>query len=393
MAIDGSFPSFPSFQMPPLPLDRARAQQPLPEVPQNPERGSLVMIDTFQDSYRGAAHGNVGAYAARQHGFRGQIYAENIGGDVSGPSQHAERQNYLSGQPRTPAQTQQAINDIARHWPQENLREVTADLDKIRGRGLRDSAVNISYGIHPQIVAEDLYRQVRTAPQTPPTGPFANPQQYQFAQNVYRAYGIDQAKFNSTDPQVSGPERLRLQQALLNAAQQGANSAEVREAQRDYGRAVRQLEANNNSVVASAGNQEQLLQDLARDANGLRVQANPNSNRNLYVTPDVTNVGATRFLNNGQERIAPYSTRDPGIDLFASGSVGNGANQNRMNVWGTSYAAPRVAGAMASLHGNHPGMPSGAVQNLMRNRLSHDMGQERVLDFRLAEEYMRQGTF
>ncbi len=384
---------FPSFQLPPLPFDRARAQQPLPEVPQNPERGSLVMIDGFHDTYEGAAHGNVGAYAARQHGFRGQIYAEPIGGDVSGPSRHGAQRDFLSTQPRTPAQARQAVNDIARYWPQENLREVTADLDKIRGRGLRDSAVNISYGIHPQIVADDLYRQVRTAPQTPPTGALANPRQYQFAQNVLRGYGIDQSRFYSNDPQVSGPERLRLQQELLNAAQQGNNSTEVREAQGDYRRAVRELEANNNSVVVSAGNQHQLLQGWANDANGLRVQAAPNSNHNLYATPEVTNVGATRWLNNGTEQIAPYSTRDPGIDIYASGSVGNGVNQNRMNTWGTSYAAPRVAGAMASLHGNHPGMPSGAVENLMRNRLTHELGPERVLDFGLAEEYMRQGTF
>ena len=382
-----------SFPTPMLRFDRARAQQPLPQVPQNPERGSLVIIDGFQDTYEGAAHGNVGAYAARQHGFRGQIYAEQIGGDVAPPTQLTARDNFLKEQGRTRDEARQAVNDIARLWPQHNLREVTADLDKIRGRGLRDSAVNISYGIHPQIVAQGLYDRVRSAPSTRPTGQNADPKPYQFAQNVLGAYGINSNRFYSSDQRVSGPERQKLQQELLNAAQRGSSSREVQGAQQDYRRAVRQLEANNNSVVVSAGNENQLLDGFARDANGLRVQAAANSNHNLYATPEVTNVGATRWLNNGTEQLAPYSTRDPGVDIYASGSVGNGFNQNQRNVWGTSYAAPRVAGAMAALHGNHPGMPSGAVENLMRNRLTHGLGEERVLSFGAAEEYMRRGTF
>ena len=68
--------------MPPLPVDRARrdfADQ-LPEVPQNPPAGSLVMVDSFQDSWQ-ADHGNVGAYAAKEHGFRGQVFAEKLGPD------------------------------------------------------------------------------------------------------------------------------------------------------------------------------------------------------------------------------------------------------------------------------------------------------------------------
>ena len=393
---------FPQWTPPPLPFDRARAQQPLPEVPNNAPSGSLVIIDQFVDSYQGAAHGNVGAYAARQHGFRGQIYAEPIGPDVPGVRQSTTTLNTLTSQPQDPATSRQAIQDYTRHSQRELLESVTGDLEKIRGRGLQDSAVNVSYGTHPQAQADYLYGQVRSAPQTNPAttatgGGFlsgaGSQGQYQLAQNVFNAYGIDQAKFHSNDPNVSGPERLRLQQSLLSAAEAGLASPDVQTARADYGQAVRDLEANNNSVVVSVGNQGQILDNFARDANGLRVKTTPQSNDNVLVNPDVTTVGATRWYDSGSERIAAYNSQDPQTDIYASGSVGNGVDQNQMHTLGTSYAAPRVAGAMATLHGNYPGMPSANIENLMRNRLTHDLEGEKVLDFQLAEEYMRRGTF
>ncbi len=404
MAFD--FTGFPSFTPP---TNRAVRSTPLPAVPQNPQAGSLVIIDQFRDTYQGAAHGNVAAHAAQQHGFRGPVYAENIGPDRQVPSRAAATLGTLSRGPSSPAATRQAITNYSSQTQQELLNDVTGDLNKVRRTGLHDSAVNVSYGVHPQMVAEELYRRVRTAPTSPPPpaspggfggfGGFGAAQtehmrgEYQFAQNVTNAYGIDRTKLNSRDAAVSGPERLRLQQALLNAAQAGGQSAEVRTAQNAYGQAVRNIEANNNSVVVSVGNQAEILDNLARDAGGRRVNARADSAHNVLVNSDVTTVGSTRFNGNGRERIAEYSTRDPQVDIYASGSVGTGRNQNVATQFGTSYAAPRVAGMMASLHGTRPGTPSNAVQNLMRNRLTHEVQGQPTLDFRMAEEYMRTGTF
>lgn len=400
----GGSPSTP----PPLPFDRARAQKPLPEVPQNPASGSLVIVDYFQDSYEGAAHGNVGAYAARQHGFRGEIYAEKIGADTPGISQTNLSWESLRSGPKDPAATRQSIQDISRHSQRELLEDVTGDLDKIRGRGLKDSAVNVSYGVQPQRIAEDIYKAVRTAPSQDPKanqgggmaavvqslgGPTEADKKYQFAQNVLNGYGVDQQKFYSPDPKINGPERLRLQQGLLNSAEAGGQAPDVQAAKATYEESVKALEANNNSVVVSVGNQGQLLDRFAKDANGARVTAGETSNHNVLVNSHVTTVGATRWYDNGTERIAAYNNKDPETDLYASGSVGNGADQNQMRTLGTSYASPRVAGALATLHGNHPGMTSSSVENLMRNRLTHDLDGKKVMDFQLAEEYMRRGTF
>lgn len=385
-----TIPGLPNFQQPSLPVDRARAQQPLPEVPQNPEAGSLVIIDTFQDNYVGADHGNVAAYAARQHGFRGQIFAETIGPDTPSVRQSSQDHQWLRAEPRDAAQTRATVESLMRNSQAELLTDVTGDLDKVRQRGLQDSAVNVSYGTHPQLQADNIYRQVRSPL---PTGGMFDSGQIQFSQNILNGYGIDPSKFYSNDPEVSGPERVRLQEQLLAAAQKGAESDQVVDARTDYERAVKELEANNNSVVVSAGNQEQLMDELAQDAGGRRATTPAGSKHNVLVNSQVTTVGATRWFNNGTERLAGYSTRDPELDIYASGSVGNGENQSQMHTLGTSFAAPRVAAAMATLHGNHPGMPSSAVENLMRNRLTHDLGDEKVLDFQLAEEYMRRGVF
>ncbi len=381
-------------------IDRAVRKVALPEVPQNPQAGSLVIIDDFQDSNGHAAHGNVGAHAAEQHGFRGPIYAEKYGSDTYVPSQAGATASRLSEKPLAPAAARQAIERYASQSQQGLLSNVTGDLNKVRETGLHDSAINVSMGTHPQNIALALYERVRSAPTQPAPPPppesgftdYAN-KEYQFAQNVMGAYGIDQSKLNSTDSKVSGPERLRLQQGLLDAAQRGGKTDEVQQAKKEYGQAVRAVESRNNSVVVSAGNQEQVLDQLAADAGGRRVKAEANSNHNVLVNSDVTTVGATRWNTKGQERLAEYSTRDPEVDIYASGSVGNGENQNRANTMGTSFSAPRVAAMMASLHGTRPGTPSRAAENLMRNRLTHPLGQEQVLDFGKAEEYMRTGTF
>lgn len=379
---------------PPLPpaFDRARAQQPLPEVPQAPPRGSLVIVDTFQDSSEGADHGNVAAYAARQHGFRGPVFAERIGPDGAAPSASAAAWSTLGQGPLKPEQARKAIDDLTRLNQRELLENVTGDLDKLRQKGLADSAVNVSYGTNPQRQADRLYTIARTAPSGGGFMATNNPQS-QMARNIFSAYGIDEAKFHNQDKAISGPERLRLQQALLDSAQRGVQSPDVVAAKQRYGESVRALEANNNSVVVSAGNDGEILDNFARDAGGRRVKSASDSNHNVLVNSDVTTVGSTRWFQNGTERLARYSTKDPEVDIYASGSVGNGVDQNRMNVSGTSFAAPRVAGAMAALHGNHPGMPSHAVENLLRQQLTHQVEGQPTLTFQRVEEYLRRGTF
>lgn len=375
----------------PLPaFDRARPLTPLPEVPNQPPPGSLVMIDNFEQSHQDAGHGNVGAFAARQHGFRGNIYAEKAGPDVltQKPDTMATRESL--NEPQTPEYTRRALQDFSRQNHRDLLQGLAGDMDKLQGLGLKDSAVNISMGTSPLRMANQILGEVREG-----TNPASD--NFQFSQNVLKAYNIDVAKLSSPDPKVSGPERNRLQQSLLTATQAGADSPEVAQARSQYDQAVTKLQAQNNSVVVSAGNDQQITSDWTQEAQGIAPQVGPQANRNVLVNSAVTTVGATQWLRGSQglsERVAPYSNQDPEVDILASGAVGNGFDVNQKNVAGTSYAAPRVAAALATLHGTHPGATAGQMRNLMQNRLTHSLsGGESVLNFGKAEEYMRLGRF
>lgn len=390
-------PSFYSGMLTPqnsLPFDRARAQEPLPELPQNAGSGSLVIIDGFQDTYSGAAHGNIGAYAARQHGFTGNIYAEQVGGDTGRTSSLSSATfDTLGRAPLSANTTRTLVESFMRNDQTELLQDLTGDLNKIRERGLKDSAVNISYGTNAQRQAMEVYSRVRSAP--PSISSMNMPQslqnQYRFSQNVLRAYGIDSERFYSSDVKVSGPERTRLQEQLIQAGVNATSSKEVVSARGEYSAAVKALEAQNNSVVVSAGNNEGVLQSFRNDAGGVMPKAPLSSKYNITLDDNVTTVGATRWRNGNSEYLADYSNRDPQVDIYASGSVGNGLDENKKKTMGTSFAAPRVAAAMAAIHKNYPGMPSKAVENMMLNSLTHELDGQRVLDFSMTEQYMRNG--
>lgn len=378
--------------MPKLPVDRARRDSgdQLPEVPQKPPAGSLVIVDSFEDSMK-ADHGNVGAYAATEHGFRGPVFAEKLGPDQGLQRRASDSLTQLNSGPLDSARTRQSLQDVARFQASDLLNDVTGDLNKLRQRGLHDSAVNVSYGATPIGIADMLVQKVRGG-----TSPYS--EDHQLSQNVLKAYNIDPQKLGHTDPKIYGPERLRLHQSMLEASRAGFETPEVQQAQQKYDQAVRNLQSKHNSVVVSSGNQQAIKSDWAKEAEGLEVTSRPGDNNNVLANSEVTTVGATRWLKGSEglrELVAPYSNHNPTVDVFASGSVATGQDQNEKTTWGTSYASPRVAGALAALHGNHPGSSPSQMRNLLNNRLTHQLpgASAPVLDFQAAEEYMRNGTF
>lgn len=379
--------------MPPPPLDRARREgtRALPAVPDKPPAGSLVMVDTFQDSFVDADHGNIGAFAAQQHGFRGKIYAEQIGPDCPTRPRAFDTYQKFNAGPMSPAETRAAVRDYARYNSTDLLNNVAGDLDKLRGKGLHDSAVNVSYGTTAAGMADQLMNDIYAA-----KGPF--PQNIQLARNVFSAYQIDVNKLDSKDPKVSGPELRRLQDSLLKDTRAGMAHPEVQAAQKNYDRSVHELQGKHNSVVVSVGNQQGIGKAWKQEANGYSGQLNQSDYHNPLANSEVTTVGATQWTRGPgglKERVAGYSNLDPTVDVYASGAVGNGRDVNKKKVAGSSFSAPRVAGALATLHGNHPGANTGQMRNLMNNRMTHEVpgASAPVLDFQAAEEYMRKGTF
>ncbi|ODT67147.1 hypothetical protein ABS71_11365 [bacterium SCN 62-11] len=379
--------------MPPPPVDRARRDgcDRLPGVPQNPPAGSLVIVDTFQDSWDKADHGNIGTYAAKEHGFRGKVFAENIGPDNPQYPRDFEARDLLRLGPQDPATTRQAVRDIARFRSADLLNDVSGDLNKLKGKGLHDSAVNVSYGVTPVRVADNIVQDVFNG--THPGSVNQN-----LSQNIFSAYKIDQSKLHSQDPKVAGPELKRLHDAVLQDTRAGFNHPEVKQAQKRYDQSVRDLQAQHNSVVVSAGNDQATPLLWKKESKGYATQTVASDFHNPLANSEVTTVGATRWTRGAgglQEKLASYSNLDPTVDVYASGSVATGRDVNRKTVGGTSFSAPRVAGALATLHGNHPGASAGQMRNLMNNRLTHEVpgAGAPVLDFHAAEEYMRKGTF
>ena len=368
------------------PLDRARAYAPLPEVPQQPPAGSLVLIDTFQDTFVSAAHGNEAAYAARQQGFQGPIYGEQASRD---DFQSTSALMGMALQPQEPGRVRQLLQDDSRFTHLEVLEGATANLNELTESGLHDSAVNLSRGFTPQRVVEELL---------PRLGAGLDPrsQHFQFSQNVLGAFDLDRSKLLSPDLAIAGPERLRLFESLLQTSEAGVQSADVQQAQHEYDQAVEALQGQHNSVVVSAGNEGDLIPHLADMAGGRQPAVGKDSNLNVLVNSDVVSVGATRWFegrNGLHEQIAGYSNLHSEVDIYASGSVATGLDENQANLWGTSFSAPRVSAALATLHGTHPGSSSDQMLNLMQNRLTHPLEDVSVLDFEETERYLREHTF
>ena len=393
MAIGGFPPNFPIFggSVPPQPFDRARREgcDQLPGVPQNPPAGSLVVIDSFQDSWGQAAHGNIGTYAAKEHGFRGKVYAENIGPDNPQYPRDFMARDLLRLGPQDADTTRQAVRDMARFRSADLLNDVSGDLNKLKGKGLHDSAVNVSYGVTPMRIADGLMQDVYNGTH------FGSPNQ-NLSQNIFKAYDIDQTKLSSKDPKVSGPELKRLHDGLLQDTRLGINHPEVKQAQANYDKSVHDLQAQNNSVVVSSGNDQEVPKFWTHKGYATKTVAS--DFHNPLANSEVTTVGATRWVqgaNGLQEKVAPYSNQDATVDVYASGGVALGQDVHRKSVQGTSFSAPRVAGTLAALHGNHPGASAGQMRNLLNNRLTHEVpgATAPVLDFQAAELYMRNGTF
>ncbi len=395
MAIGGFPGNVPIFggTVPPQPFDRARRDgaDRLPQVPQNPPAGSLVVVDSFQDNWAQADHGNIGTYAAKEHGFRGNVYAENIGPDNPQYPRDFLARDLLRLGPQDASTTRQAVRDMARFRSADLLNDVSGDLNQLKGKGLHDSAVNVSYGVTPMRIADGLMQDVYN-------GTHVGSPNQNLSQNIFKAYDIDQAKLSSQDPKVSGPELKRLHDGLLQDTRVGVNHPEVKQAQANYDKAVHDLQAQHNSVVVSAGNDQQVPQFWTQEAKGYATKTEPADFHNPLANPEVTTVGATRWIqgaNGLQEKVAGYSNQDPTVDVYASGGVATGKDVNRKVVQGTSFSAPRVAGTLAALHGNHPGATADQMRNLLNNRLTHEVSGATapVLDFQAAELYMRNGTF
>lgn len=363
----------------------------LPSPPSNPNQ--LKPSDYF-------SHGEMVNMTARQNGFKGPVFTQS---QPLMMQRNQERTRAEEGffKPATPEQTRANLANYSQARALSLLESQTQMVNGATATGTRNSALNLSMGGSLADLTLGAYSNASMAwmPADPKFSKEVNDRVRAdglvAATNFASAYGLDVKKMMSSDPKVSGPERARLQEALANGINGSLKaSPEVRKAKQDFATAVGRFEAGHNSVVISSGNEGDIAGLMARDSHGHRARNMPaNFDTNFLDTPAATMVGATRWTNGGgtlKEGVAQYSSRQSGVDIYASGSLSLSNNQKK-DVTGTSFAAPRVAATMAELHRRNPNLSSSQVEALMRQSLTHPLngsgGTVSVLDYQQSANF------
>ncbi|MFN8607073.1 MAG: S8/S53 family peptidase [Vulcanimicrobiota bacterium] len=344
------------------------------------QAGSLVVVDQFIQMPIfgiGAApamleqpHGHLVSESAKGDGYQGNLIPSEYMPKFA-PAMHKIAQ--ALNEPDVPADEFKKRLDLSIGINTVNLLETMSErLEGLKEAGLHHSAVNLSYGASQAGALENHYLEVRSAwSEWQPVQDFKKP----LLENYARAFGLDSAKLMSQDPKQSGPERARLQQALADRVSEVMNhSPAIQEARQHYATAVQELEANHNSVVVSASNGGQLLERLARDRgeDSPPLKLGPKFFDNVLATPETTVVGAT--AGQGQEeRVAAYSSDYQEVDVYADGRAPLAAYPGEEPAQGTSFASPKVAGVMSSLHKLYPEKSSAEIEAMLKDELSHQL--------------------
>lgn len=327
----------------------------------------LVLDNDFMCESFGEGHGSAVTRAVRQNGFRGPIQqVPNMAGmGISTPDPlmevHAD-----------PAKARQAFANAASRQVINHLNGDTNNLNTLATTGARNSVLNISAGTSKSDVVRTQVLRILEDPNA--------------AQNAERAFGVNMERLRSEDPNISGPERQRLTQGLVDSANQGLDgNPNVATARQNYDLAVRRFEANRNSVVVATTNHNPISDNMP----GVRY---PNDyHRSFNINNDVTAVAAAP--GHGQ----PASPRDTNRAIYGNGSVNS---RFPIPTWasteaprlGTSYAAPETGAVMAELHRQNPNLSSSQIENLMRQRFTRNRDNRQELNTEAVRTFLQQST-
>lgn len=354
------------------------------------QAGTLYVQDVFTpgltppDVAPAPTHGLQVARAARQQGFQGRLVANPV--QMSAFQERPPEWSLF--QPNlTKEQSLDAIRAYASTGAQRMANDQAESLDRLSAQGKTQSVVNVSLGVSQAGQVSDLYRLA--------FGPLGASKTA--IHNYAIAFGLDEQKLSDPDPKIHSAERQRLVQSLLDQVGQAWESdPALAAARKRWDAAVDRFEAGHNSVVIAAGNEGDRLQSLVPGGPGLNIPANATTN--ILENQAVTSVGATRWWSRPdgpKEQLAAYSSRSPGVDIYATGSVGYRHSAALTN-WGTSFAAPRVAATMATLHQRNPELSSAQIETLVKS-LTHPLegpnGPLQVLDYSKALQLMSEQTF
>lgn len=369
-------------------LRMSRAGYPLDGFSQvSPPPGSVIISDTFTPSPFSdeETHGEIVAKATRSIGFKEHILVQREA--LSSPHLNdiftSEQAFFL---PMQPEEARENVRRFALSNALAFLEEETASVNSAYKSKATNSALNLSQGASIASLAGRIYATAKNAWQ-PHTAVQATTCQDAtiVAKNLASGFGLSFEKLISQDKKTAGRERAKLQQALVDTVGLAIrNDKEVKAAKANFEAAVKRFELEENSVVIAAGNEGTKLKMMQEDAYGYALKHAPQDfTTNLLDTPEATMVGATEKScqnSNSLEHIADYTSINKGVDIYASGDVLAPKEQSGKHV-GTSFAAPRVAAVMATLHKRYPKLSSAQIETLVKQSLTSQLknGNERYL--------------
>lgn len=355
-----------------------------PTAQQYAKKGTLYIHDYFSGKKNRPEHGELVAKSAQETGFKGSV----VGQQVTNPTTRVDAlySTSTSTEDFNKAFKQQIID--MRKNPLESATKTMHALDK---QGVKNSALNLSQGGSKASTVDHFYSSMRRAwapeDERSHSGEYLNRKGKGLLTNFAKANGLDEAKLLSKDPKVYGPERAKLQEALINQVQDTVNgSKEVKKAQSDYDTAVKAFESRNNSVVVAGENDGNLVGTFRKDLGGHKAGLTVNKNffDNPLANDQTTIVGAL----NDQGTKASYSTRSSLPEIYANGRVDT--DQWGSYTEGTSFSAPRVAALMARIHEKNPHLTSQQVEDQVIQTMTKPQGegkkQIRVLDRSVFEK-------
>lgn len=321
---------------------------------------TLTIVDSFEPSsgLPPGSHGMKVEGAVRHAGYNGWINRVETSWNTKAGQAMAELQA-LESSDLDPGRAREAVQSYTRNQAMGLQVSAGMELEAQTKADTHQSVTNFSLAAGPSVATSALYEKARwgwtpPGPEGPPSDhPLRNGSE-QMMRNLASAFDVRPDDLISSDPKVFGPARAKLQQGLIDTTSAAMADPELQKVNGLYAKSVEKYEAQNNSVVVSAGNYGELLQRMQDDNGGQPLQAPAGFYDNALVTSDTTSVGALE-VRPGMARIAPYSSKGSQVSMLAPGYAYDGAT-------GTSFSAPMVAGAMQQTHQQFPKMSSAEVE-------------------------------
>jgi hypothetical protein len=340
-------------------------------LPSAKDTGDLIIEDHFLwSSAAELPHGLIVQTSAQQEGFKGEIYERtpSLVGTQADQARYDRDDATMHAAGTSPGQFLASLRDSSVSKETTSLRGRAQELQALATGGLHDGAVNLSSGLSKESMVDDLYQSAMAVPDQATSDELQ--QQANLVGNYASAFGFSAAVLRD-DSQAGADARGRLEQGLIDQVSQAVDgSDEIRTARSSYDQAVNKLVQKNVSVVVAGENGGWQMQGFTADAGGKA----PSLPADYYLNPlsnaGTVTVGAVTGVNTSQEQIAIFNS--PVKDDVLGDGVVQLAPGGPLET-GTSFAAPRVAAALARMHGQHPGMADADALGELKKNLTHPL--------------------